>query len=349
MLPFVCFVLQYLVADRAGMEVMSSHMNQYVLILKHFEYAMPIQLVPLLPFSFDSSTLAGRVNLLLDMHIPSVYLPLLCGFLLLGNQGLEKVPGWTGEQRKRMPITLLFLLSVGAVIVFGRAPAAMLCEYNAKTTISAGDMGTGLAWLNAAAALNPSFNETSYFHVYLGRVYYTLDPLIISNDTRSYLADSYSSIRDYLDAEQELMALWHAQPNEQWVINQTSNTLEWLAEFKQLGAVSPVPQLRTVNDIDSATWLQQLSEVDSTNAYAQYALGRLNCYLHGYNTCISNMIKVIQLSSDKDIQSNAYGYIGIAYSEQGSIVQARQILDEALKLDPLYLNNTAREEVSGLH
>jgi hypothetical protein len=61
------------------------------------------------------------------------------------------------------------------------------------------------------------------------------------------------------------------------------------------------------------------------------------------------MDKVIQLSHSEDIQSNAYSYIGLSVAQKGDIAQARTILLYATKLDPNFHNDTAREELSGLH
>ena len=61
------------------------------------------------------------------------------------------------------------------------------------------------------------------------------------------------------------------------------------------------------------------------------------------------MTKVIQLSRNADIQSSAYTYIGLSIAGQGNVVDARKFLFQATKLDPAYHNNTAREELSGLH
>jgi Tfp pilus assembly protein PilF len=61
------------------------------------------------------------------------------------------------------------------------------------------------------------------------------------------------------------------------------------------------------------------------------------------------MIKVIQLSRNTDIQSSAYIYMGLSIAGQGDVVNARKLFFKALDLDPSYHNNTAREELSGLH
>ncbi|HLZ56611.1 MAG TPA: hypothetical protein VKR06_06660 [Ktedonosporobacter sp.] len=346
MLPFLLLLLQYLFADRYGIDQITQHMNQALLIKQHLGYSLPSALVSLAPFKFTSATVLGRLTILVDVQIPSIFLPLASGLLLIGNQGVEAVPGWISEQ-KRLPGTVLFLFTLAVFIVFGRAPLATICEYNAKTAVSTGSMGPALKWMDVALSLNPALDQVTYFHVYRGEAYYTLAPYVVTDDTRIYLAFSYRSISDYLDAEEEMMALWHLRPTEPWVVSETSYTLELLSEFKQEKQATPLQ--RSENDTTSLTWVQQLLQVDPSNVYGHYVMGRLDCYLHGYNACIAQMLQVLQLSNDRDIQSTAYTYAALSFAGEGDLLLERQYLAQALKLDPYYHNNTAREELSGLH
>jgi Tfp pilus assembly protein PilF len=50
-----------------------------------------------------------------------------------------------------------------------------------------------------------------------------------------------------------------------------------------------------------------------------------------------------------DLQSSAYTYIALSQLQQGKTANARRLLLKAVELDPEYSNNTAREELSGLH
>jgi hypothetical protein len=61
------------------------------------------------------------------------------------------------------------------------------------------------------------------------------------------------------------------------------------------------------------------------------------------------MIAVTQISSNADIQSSAYTYMALSDAGQGNVVEERMLLFKAVELDPNYHNNTAREELSGLH
>ena len=78
-------------------------------------------------------------------------------------------------------------------------------------------------------------------------------------------------------------------------------------------------------------------------------MGRFQYYLHSYSACIGRMTRVIQLSRNADILSSAYTYMGLSVAGQGDIVDERRLLFVAVEFDPNYNNNTAREELSGLH
>ncbi len=95
-------------------------------------------------------------------------------------------------------------------------------------------------------------------------------------------------------------------------------------------------------------WLQRLQEVDPTNVYAQYLVGRIQYDLHYYSGCKEQMYKVIQFSTDAAVQSSAYTYIALSDAQQGDYTSSRRFLMKAVSLDPTYSNNTAREELSGL-
>ena len=206
---------------------------------------------------------------------------------------------------------------------------------------------TATKMLDAALALNPALDQVPYYHIERGQAFYALYPYEQSDDSRAYLAFVYRLQGDNLDADQELLALWHAHPTTPWVVDELSITLEKLAEFIQQPNSPPVQ--RADSDIAAKSWLQSLTQIDASNVYGQYLLGRFQYYLHSYNACIARMTRVIQLSRNADIQSSAYTYMGLSVAGQGDIIHERKLLFEALKLDPSYHNNTAREELSGLH
>lgn len=349
MVPFFLFALQYLFADVYGVDVLGQHMIQKLLVSNHFGYSIAPQLIPLSPFTLTTATLFGRFQLLVDVVTLGPFTSLASGLILIGFRRFLTAPNLTKVKKRHslgwyllMPFACLALLAVP-----GRAPAATTFNYLAKSSLAAGDATTALKLLDAAHLLNSALDQVPYYHVERGQANYTLNPNDLSDDSRAYLAFVYHVEGDELDADQELFALWHAHPTAAWVVDELSITLETQAEFIQQPNAPPI--VRADNDIAAMTWLQILAQADASNVYAQYLIGRLQYYLHSYGTCIGHMAKVIQLSRNADIQSSAYTYMGLSVAEQGDIVGERNFLFEAEKLDPDYNNNTAREELSGLH
>ncbi len=347
--PFFLFWLQYLWADLRGIDVLAQHTTQALLIQYHFGYSISRQLISISPLTFSTATLLERLVLLVDQVAPGVFVPLVSGCLLIYCRRFLSASGLTTAKKRPnqiqlalMPLGLLLLMAI-----LGRSPAAMVCEYAAKSSLASGDNVMALKWLNTALFLNPELDQVSYFHIERGQAYYSLHPNMQSDDSRVYLAFVYRVEGDYLDSEQELLALWRTHPATSWVVAEASVTFETLAEFNQQKGGQPIQ--RVENDVASMTWLQLLSQVDSSNVYGQYVIGRLQYYLHSYGASIAQMTKVTQLSRNADIQSSAYTYIGLSIAGQGNVVDARKFLFQAVKLDPGYHNNTAREELSGLH
>jgi hypothetical protein len=349
MVPFFLFLLQYLFVDVHGVDVLAQHMIQELLVQKHFGYGVASQLIPLSPFEVTTATFAGRFELLLDLVSPGPFISLACGCLLIGCQRFLAVTPSTVVKKRPNPAWFLLMpfACLALVVVLGRAPAAMTFNYFAKSSLAAGDSLIAMKWLDVAHALNPALDQVPYYHIERGQAYYALRPDDQSDDSRVYLAFVYRGQGNNLDADQELFALWHAHPASPWVVDELSITLEKLAEFIQQPYGAPVQ--RADNDIAAMTWLQMLAQTDASNVYAQYLIGRNQYFLHSYNACIGRMTRVIQLSRNADIQSSAYTYIGLSLAGEGDIAAERRLLFEAVKLDPNYHNNTAREELSGLH
>lgn len=349
MVPFFLFSLQYLFADVHGVDVLAQHMIQELLVRSHFGYSVADRLIPLSPFTLTSATLLGRFELLVDVVTLGPFTSLVSGVVLIGCRRLLTAPNLTVVKKRRslawyllMPFVCFPLLAV-----LGRAPAATTLNNLAKSSLSTGDAITALKLLDVARVLNPALDQVPYYHIERGQANYTLNPNDQSDDGRAYLAFVYHVEGDNLDADQELFALWRAHPTAPWVVDELSITLETQAEFTQQPNAPPVA--RADNDIAAMTWLQILAQTDASNVYAQYLIGRMQYYLHSYSSCIGHMASVVQLSRNADIQSSAYTYMGLSVAGQGDIVGERSFLFEAIKLDPNYNNNTAREELSGLH
>lgn len=349
MLPFFLFLLQYLFADVHGVDVLAQHMIQALLINQHFGYSVASQLIPLSPFQVTTATLAGRFALLLDLTYPGPFMSLACGCMLISCQRFFPVTRRIAVKKRSSPAWFLLIpfAFLPLIVVLGRAPAAMTFEYFAKSSLAAGDSITALQLLDVAYVLNPALDQVPYYHIERGQASYALHPNDQSDDSRVYLAFVYRGQGDNLDTEQELLAVWHAHPTTPWVVDELSITLETLAEFIQQPNSPPIQRADT--DIAAMSWLQILAQTDASNVYGQYLMGRFQYYLHSYNACRARMTRVLQLTQNADILSSAYTYMGLSVAGQGDSVGERRLLFEALALDPSYHNNTAREELSGLH
>jgi tetratricopeptide (TPR) repeat protein len=351
MIPFLLFLLQYLVADVHDMDVLAQHAIQAVLIYRHFGYRVSTQLIVLNPFNISTATFAGRFELLTDYIAPGPFVSLAGSCILIGARRVyatsqaPHLPAAQGRSGSAWFLILPFVLFM--VLVAGRSSAAMVCEYAARVSLSTGDNATALRWLGTALVLNPALDQVPYYHIERGQAYYFLNPDTQNDDSRIYLAFVYREQGDDLDALQEDIAAWRAHPTTPWIIDELSITLTRMAEFTQKPGGPPVQRAST--DIAAMTWLQMLLQADSSNVYSRYVMGRFEYYLHGYGQCMALMKDVIQLSNDSDIQSSAYTYIGLSVESEGDIADARKILLKAEALDPEYHNNTAREELSGLH
>jgi hypothetical protein len=109
------------------------------------------------------------------------------------------------------------------------------------------------------------------------------------------------------------------------------------------------PTQRAYKDLPSITWLKTLVHTDPNNVYAHYTLGRIAYDTHDFTACEKQMLTVMALSPNPNILSSVYTYLSLSSEVQGNYVKAREYLFKAQDLDPAYRNNTAREEMSGLH
>jgi tetratricopeptide (TPR) repeat protein len=462
--PVLLMMFQYLFADAYGIDVLAQHEIQMLLIQQQFGYNVLNQVLVLVPFTTSPTnygatvvsgvTLGGRFILFLDVLGPGVLLPLTAGATALvysnysGAAARKLKPVVPLKQRLREHWLALLLSSLFLLIVFGRAPAAMASEYQAKQLLSMGDYAGAISWLNTAVALNPALADLSSYHNERGRADYYMQPKHITDDAHTYLASVYSSENDYTDATNELMYVWnnHRSDNLPWLKEQLSFTLEWLSEFSvkttttgaQLGVdglplenntatqqlnpsglmqdtslqsmlnstptasnglqspstpLSPKTALttqsatcgqqnnstsqtssrqgssctlqqtisgaqrtgtlnpvlpRNIGQFEAIPWLTMLAQVDSSNVYAQYTLGQTFYLQDGLDGCIEYMQNVLYANPNANVQSSADTYMALSMIKQGKVAQGRQLLLEAVKLDPLFTNNTAREELSGL-
>ncbi len=395
LVPFVSFLWQYLCVDLGAMNQLAQHEIQVIFIQKNFGYNVPAQLFLIDPSTWDISTLTGRFELLVDYLGFGLFIPLLCGLMLIGSRRLFAKPARSTYLRKRSVRILLiagFLLVLAALL--GPGSAAIGCEYEARSLLSAGEYGAALNWLDIARVLNPTLDEVSYYHVERGQAWYFLYPEHPNDESNLYLAYTYLQQRDYTDAYQQLVSVWNLGHRPSWLVDEISITLEQFAQsFRPLtsfvgqttnnfGTTQPaqgannnnpagtndptgqgaiannaavanpnapiLPVQRITNDALALPWLQRLEQVDPSNAYAQYLIGRIEYDLHYYASCKEQMYRVLQFNTASDVQSSAYTYIALSDAQQGDYTSSRRFLLKAVALDPAYRNNTAREELSGL-
>ena len=349
LIPVALFLLQYLCIDVSEINHLYQHKIQILLLQQHFDYRITNQLSPIDPFILDISTIHGRLQLLIDQASVGLLLPCLSAWMLIDYKRLLRQVASKKQHKLNWFASILMLV---LLVVLGRAPAGMVCEYQAKASLAEGNYAQALVWLDRAFILNPALNQVAYYHIERGQALYFLHPDQQSDDSHAYLAFTYRKQGDYLDAYQELLVVWHSQHTSSWVVSEVSITLERLSEYTQKprGQGQPIapPITRLDNDESALPWLQLLTQVDPTNVYGHYVIGRIQYDLHNYTASMAQMSMVIQLSSDSDVQSSAYTYMALSDAGQGDYVDERALLFQALQLDPNYRNSTAREELSGL-
>lgn len=379
-IPVGLWVWQYLVVDLGSIVQLMRQETQYLLATQHFDdYTVVSPLIPITnPLAFDPLSLSGRFILLVDQLGTGPFLPLCSAVLLVVARKLfidsiaradfsyPVFPTSAGTDLSRPPLHIpndstdainrslrsRFVKVIGFVIilllvfVFGRAPLALVCNYQAQHALYAGDYVGAYRWFGYASELNPDFELLSSYHIARGQAWYFLHPLQDSIDGRAYLASAYLEQKDYLSAYQELKRAWQSGDHAPWLADEMSTILT------QLAIVSLPPTYvtlqRPAKDSAALFWLNQLLDVDPHNVFGLYMVGRIQYDLHNYSQSEEAMRRVIALSQSENIQSAAYTYLALSSDGQGDYVDARALLLQAVSLDPKYRNNTAREELSGL-
>ncbi|MDQ2713771.1 MAG: hypothetical protein M3Z08_02565 [Chloroflexota bacterium] len=345
-IPIVLFLLQYLCTDTRGINDLAQHKVQVLLLEQHFGYKFPRDRILVAPFTLDVTTLAGRGALLIDQVSIGAALPCISVWLLVACKRFSTIPPRASASYRRRACVWTIVICA-PLLVLGRGPAALACEYEARISLADGRYTQALNWLHTALILNPSLSQGAAYHIEQGQALYFLAPQTQNDDSRAYLANVYAAQKDYADAYQQLLAVWQGQRETPWVIDEMSTTLAHLAEFTDRPGASVVAG--PANDDTGLTWLQLLREIDPANVYGQYMFGRTQCDLHNYVLCVAQMNIVLKLGANTDIWSSAYTYIAVSEAGQGRYTLARDLLFRAMQLDPDYRNTTAREELSGLH
>jgi len=228
-----------------------------------------------------------------------------------------------------------------------RAPSGMLCEYAAKEALASGNYAGALNLLDVARMFTPELEQVASYHSERGQAQYFLAPAQPTLDSQVYLARVYRGQGDYQEAYQQLLGVWRVAPSVSWVIDEMDVTLESLTE--SLRPLRGVSTKRVASDDAALPWLQILIKVDPSNVYGFYMAGRIQYDLHNYTACVDYMSLVIQKCANAAVQSSAYTYSALSEAGLGHYAVERLQLFKAVSLDPNYHNNTAREELSGLH
>ncbi len=230
--------------------------------------------------------------------------------------------------------------------MLARGPAAFICIYQAENLLNAGDYSGVLQWLDVAHQLNPSLDQLAAYHIERGQAWYFLHPQQLNLESQSYLAAYYRQQNDLLSSYQELLTVRKQYPHTLWLTDEMSLSLAQLAELS-----TPLQGQQTQlidNDTPALPWLYQLEQIDPTNFYARYTIGRILYDIHDYSGCETFMHSVLALNTLNSVQSSAYTYMALSKIGQGENAVAREYLFEAQDLDPEYRNNTARQDISGL-
>ena len=345
-MPLLIFCVQYLLVDMPFIAHLAQRETQLLLIQRHFGYQSAAQRITINPLTLDISSFQQRFVLLFDQASFGLLGPCLSCWLLL-----EYYRRCTLPQPKPLYGTYhTWPVVVGVLVLllfFGRAPFGMFCESQADGALAAGNYVPALQWLNAAQLFNPLLNDVAFFHRERGQALYFLHNNDEQNDdAHVYLASAYRSQGNLFDAYQQLLTLWKTHRTVLWANEDLTITLEMLVESKKPLKVQPHIALNA--EEAALQWLQILNEVDSSNVYSRYSTGRINYELQDYKGCTIQMQHILTMSTNPEIQSSGYTYVGLSEEGLGYYALSRNLLLRAVQLDPDYRNNVAREELSGL-
>ncbi len=342
--PGMLFLLRGV--DASSLALVTRHELQFLWIQQHFGYQATTQLFPLSPLTLQTSTFIERLQLLLNQGSAGLLVLCLCAGLLAAYHH-SRAASTSPINGSRWLHLLCGVGVCGLLALLMCAPAGICCEYAAKEALASGNYSEALRLLDAARMFSPDLEQVAHYHSERGQAQYFLVPAQPTPDSQAYLATVYREQGNYLAAYQQLLGVWRSDPAVSWVIDEMDVTLEELTE--SLRPLRGISTKRIASDDAALPWLQILTKVDSSNVYGLYMTGRIQYDLHNYSACINSMTLVIQHSTDAAVQSSAYTYSGLCENGLGQYAAARQLLFKAVALDPNYHNNTAREELSGLH
>lgn len=348
------FCLQFVMLDTQGIDQMAQNEVQSLLIARHLGYHLLPRLIPINPFDFDSNLFVVHLALLFDQGSFGILVPALAALVLLRASRdvvVIEPPAYTRSRSIRSWVGVALFLLI-ALCLLGRVPIALGCEAIASNALQDGDYINASHWLDRAVLFDPSLDNVASYHVQRGQIDYFVFHDTQGQDSQVYFAFIAYQRHDYQVAYQDLFQTWKLHPATPWITAEFDKVVMRSIESRgplQLEIASSDFQTAIKDDNRSLPYVQELLQVDPSNVYGHYVLGRIECDIQSYLECTREMQKVIALSRDKDIQSSAYTYLGLSEAGQGNYIASRTFLMEAVKLDPNYRNNTARQELSGLH
>nr|BBH94664.1 hypothetical protein KTA_28630 [Thermogemmatispora argillosa] len=359
-MPLCLFLLHFVCIDTQLGDELAYHKLEAQLILRHLGYNLPRDWCPVTaPFALDMATFHWRLVLLVDQLRPGALLPLV-GLSLWGRWPKRGERSCTflqaGFLRPLSLVALVALVGGGSLLpAIGTPLWGWLSMQQVDLAIAAGDYQQALGWLELSRQAAPATGDSAAYQERLGQILSGLEPHSQTETVSFALARAFLQQRAYLRAYQVLFPLWlshvrQKEPPDPWLTTALSEALAGLVEAAWPPALlSGDTPARNHRLTIAQGWLMRLVLVNPHSLYAHYLLGRVAYELHNYGGCRAEMSNVLALSSDDDLRSSAYTYIGLAEIALGHSVQGREALLIAVALDPDYRNNTAREALSGLH
>ncbi|GLV56414.1 hypothetical protein KDH_32550 [Dictyobacter sp. S3.2.2.5] len=353
LVPPALFLFQFLCSDMATIAEVTRQQVQLELARSHLGYAATPEYTPILPFLLDCSQFPDRFAILTDQLDIGWFMPLFsAGILLMARAFLplrlrfvEAAIAYRRPSRcGRFGMFALALL-LGAII-FGRAPAAMVSQTQAGHLLSIGDYSGALKWLDAARILNPELNQLVAYHLARGEAWFYLHPEQPNAESRAYLGHYYRTQKDFYTSYQTMLTTWHTYQHTPWLQDEVSLSLAQMAEVS--APLKGTPNDHLTHDEPALPWLNELLQINQSNFYAQFTVGRILYDLGDYAGCEAHMRMVLNISPSAEMQSAAYTYIALSRFDLGDNNNAREYLYKAQDLDPAYRNNTARQHMSGM-
>jgi hypothetical protein len=346
-MTMILFIWQCLFVDMQMMSQLGRQEVQYLLTTKQFGFSVPPQLVTVTnPLQFDPAILSARATLLLDLCGPGALLPFASVGLLVWARRFFPMLVLPRQETRRRRRTLL-IGGAFFLLLLGRAPLALAAQQQSEQALATGMYANALRWLDIAYMLNPALDQLTSYHVERGQAWFFLHPTKMTAESYLYLAETYREQQDYLNSYQALMLAWHMGNHSAWLSDEIYATCVQLSGVsKPLGSILLAQRLD--DEASALPWIGALLQADPHNVFGLYIAGRIEYDLHNYSQCNAYMQRLLITTPNMLMQSSAYTYMALSSAGQGNYLRERMLLFQAIALDPLYRNNTAREELSGL-